>query len=276
MGEIIKKKRGRKPKYSILLNDNIENNDKIVNTEEENIILHLPITINEINQHNNNNDIFLFCNKEDKIIDKDSENEELIKSSSTTNKIICNNINKIITHLLNINKHTKCWWCKNSFDNPAVQLPEDYYNNTFYCIGNFCSYNCVKSYNLDLNDISIWKRESLINLLYYNTYSKYINIIPSPHWITLKEYGGILSIVDFRNNFIYNNKEYLLLHPPIISRQMQIEESYKLNKLREVPIDKVNKLYSDIESDYMIKRNKPLHNNHLNLEITMGLKKVTK
>ena len=49
---------------------------------------------------------------------------------------------------------------------------------------------------------------------------------------------------------LFNSKEYLVLHPPLISRQMQIEESYKLSKLKEVPIDKVNKIYSEIDSDY--------------------------
>jgi len=156
---------------------------------------------------------------------------------------------------------------------PPVQLPEDYYNNTFYCIGHFCSFNCTKSYNLDLNDLLLWKRESLLNLLYYLTYSEYKYIEPSPHWLILEEFGGILSIDDFRHNSIVNVKDYLILHPPLISRQIQIEESYKINKLREVPIDKLNKIYSDINNDYMIKRNKPISNAHLNLENTMGLVK---
>ena len=58
---------------------------------------------------------------------------------------------------------------------------------------------------------------------------------------------------------------------------MQIEESYKLNKFKEVPIDKVNRIYSEIESEYAIKRNNPIQMKQLNLETTMGLiKKKTK
>ena len=57
---------------------------------------------------------------------------------------------------------------------------------------------------------------------------------------------------------------------------MQIEESYKLNKLREVPIDKVNKIYSEIDSEYAIKRSKPVQSKQLNLETTMGLIKGKK
>ena len=134
----------------------------------------------------------------------------------------------------------------------------------------------MKSHNLDLNDSLSWKRESLMNLLYYKTYSEYKEIVTAPHWMTLEEYGGTLSILKFRENSVVNNKEYIVLHPPLISRQMQIEESYKLNKLKEVPIDKLNKIYSEIESEYKIKRSKPIKSNQLNLETTMGLIKSKK
>ena len=270
MSDIIKKKRGRKPKnFNILLqkNENIINNDDI-KTEEEKIILHIPITINDINlQENNDMSLFIKCeNNKKSTVHKNKTSEESI-SIIDTNK----NVNKIITYNMNFNKNTKCWWCKNYFDSPAVQLPEDYYNETFFCIGHFCSFNCMKSYNLDINDSSLWKKESLINFLYYMTYNKYIDINYAPNWISLEEFGGNLTIEQFRENSIINAKEYVILHPPIVSRQMQIEESYKFNKLNEVSINKINKIYSDIDSDYNIKLKNPIQSYQLNLESTMGL-----
>jgi hypothetical protein len=118
-----------------------------------------------------------------------------------------------------------------------------------------------------LNDNITSKRASLLNLLYYKTYSKFINIKSAPHWITLEEYGGHLPIEEFRENSINNNKDYLILHPPMVSRQMQIEESYKQSKYK-------NNL-SDSENKYMIKRNKPIMKQS-NLELTMGLIKKIK
>ncbi len=295
--EVVKKKRGRKPKTLITPKIDNSNDNKLVNSDEEKVILHLPITMNDINNsgydNNDNNDLDVFI-KPNEIINNNlivsSENNDIsihdhdktmgVSLSSTD---ICTmsmrTPNKIQSYHLNFSKNTKCWWCKNYFDSPPVQLPEDYYNNTFFCIGNFCSFNCSKSYNLSLNDTLIWKRESLLNLLYYETYSEYVNITPAPHWITLEEYGGTLSIEDFRQNSIVNTKEYLVLHPPLISRQMQIEESYKINKLKEVPLDKVNKLYSDIQpndSECIIKRTKPVQSAQFNLEKTMGLIKKRK
>ena len=286
MSELItKKKRGRKPKnFNTLLqkNDCIILSEEEINSEEEKVIFHLPITMDEINSLEPT-DISLFIKSENdikKIKSSDElETSENLKSSilSSSNKVLLNtSVNKIVTHNMNFNKNTKCWWCKNCFNSPAVQLPEDYYNETFFCIGNFCSFSCMKSYNLDLNDSLSWKRESLINLLYYMTYSEYKDINPAPHWITLVEYGGNLSIEQFRENSLINTKEYLVLHPPLISRQMQIEESYKLNKLKEVPMDKVNKIYSEIDSEYAIKRKNPIPSKQLNLETTMGLIKKKK
>jgi hypothetical protein len=134
----------------------------------------------------------------------------------------------------------------------------------------------MKKYNLELNDHLIWKRDSLINLFYYKIHKTYKEITPAPHWMILKEYGGCLTIEEFRNNFIINSKEYIILHPPLISRQMQIEESYNIQKLKEVPIDNLNRIYSDIETEYTIKRSNPIKSDQLNLEKTMGLIKKKK
>lgn len=275
MADSIKKKRGRKPKIYMNMNNKIDNNNIII-SEDENIIYHIPLKLHDIHNDDANMNLFLSYNNESNTNQKNDDiytSENNLSNTSVNKSSILNNVNKIITHTLNFTKNTKCWWCKYTFDTIAVQLPENYYNNTFFCIGNFCSYNCCKSYNLDLNDNLIYKRESLLNLLYFMTYSIYIPIKAAPHWIALEDFGGNLSIKQFRENFIANTQDFLILHPPLITRQMQIEESYVMNKYKEVPIGKINKLYSEIDSDYVIKRNKPIQSNQFNLESTMGLLK---
>jgi len=227
--EPIKKKRGRKPKHQHLLNNNINNNDsKNINTEEENIVLHLPITINEINTEiflKNDSDVPVTNNIHDT-----TANSSDILTTINQNNFINNNVNKIITHTINITPTTKCWWCKYTFTTHAVQLPENYFNELFYCIGHFCSFNCAKSYNISINDSLIQKRETLLNLFYYYTFSEFKEIIQAPNWITLIDYGGPLSIEEFRENSIFNLSEFTILTPPLISRQIHIEESYKSKK----------------------------------------------
>jgi hypothetical protein len=277
MTEYIKKKRGRKPKNKIP--DAISNNSAVHDTksEDENIILHLPITINDINNVPNIKSFFIkpTTDSNDKIKKSTTESpqEEYTIQDTKKNYI---NINKILIHNINIISTTKCWWCHYSFTTPSIQLPDEYHNNTFFCVGNFCSFNCAKSYNLNINDSLIWKRCSLLNLLYFQTYNKYVDIIPAASWLILTDYGGNLSIEEFRNNFIFNTKEYLVLHPPLISRQMQIEESYKINKNTNVPIGKLNKIYSEIDSELQLKRAKPISSNLMNLETTMGLTRTKK
>jgi hypothetical protein len=291
MAEIIHKKRGRKPKNYTIIHSQIENENKVIesiNTDEEKIILHLPITINEINDFDNydtvDNSLFIKSDKEIKIhtynnIVNDTDTTDSLKTpinNSICDKISINTVQKISTHNLHFTQNTKCWWCRSCFNTPSLELPEDYYNDTFFCIGHFCSFNCIKKYNLELNDHLIWKRDSLINLFYYKIHKNYKEITPAPHWMILKEYGGCLTIEEFRNNFIINSKEYIILHPPLISRQMQIEESYNIQKLKEVPIDNLNRIYSDMETEYTIKRSNPIKSDQLNLEKTMGLIKKKK
>ena len=124
MSEIItKKKRGRKPKKfnsNIIKADGSALPDEDVNSEEEKIIFHLPITMNEINNHEiASTDMSIFIKNEKdiknndsklnmcKIKSYDSDSIETLKSSSNINQInlISNNVvNKITTHNLNFTK----------------------------------------------------------------------------------------------------------------------------------------------------------------------------
>jgi hypothetical protein len=118
---------------------------------------------------------------------------------------------------LNFNKQTlsnetnidlNCWWCRNTIpsDFQIIGCPLKYTNESFICEGCFCSFNCVKAYIEDINHFNIKYRESigLLTLLYSKTFNQdilYSTIYPAPHWSLLKEYGGNLTIEQFRNEF---------------------------------------------------------------------------
>jgi len=275
------KKRGRKPKNKIIENKTI---DLEINSEEEPIIVHLPISledvVNESLQQPVENKIFIKSEKDLIKVNKHVENEEVLLKQINqklieTEKIFMlgKSVNKVNVYNIKFKPTSKCLWCKHSFDTPAIELPEDYFNETFYCIGNFCSWNCAKSYNIDINDSSTWKRESLLNLMFYKTYGDFKEIIPAPSWLMLEDYGGLLKIEDFRKLFVYNNKDYLVLHPPLITRQLQIEESYKKSNNTNMTANKLENIY---DGELVLKRNKPIESTNFNLEKTMGLKRKTK
>jgi len=279
MSEIIQlKKRGRKPKNKLIEN---KINDIPINSEDESIIVHLPISLNDVESiyyddiKTEENNIFIksesdFTTIKFKEENKSEETEDKL-IEKINQKILGKNLNKINVHNIQFKQNTKCLWCKHSFNTLPVEMPEDYYNETFYCYGHYCSWNCMMAYNIDLNDTATWKRTSLINLMFYKTYGFFKEIIPAPSWLMLEDFGGILEINNFRNLFIINNKDYLVLHPPMITRQLQIEESYK----KSLP-GIVNKIEIFQENDLALKRTKPIDANNFNLEKTMGLRRKVK
>jgi len=241
-----KAKRGRKSKGSLVTKINIVQDDNIP------IIAHLPININDNFEHNNTDNSLL--NEKNKEINLLKKKIQLLEKDNDDNLLY--NVSEDDT------KNTKCWWCRYSFTTPQVSLPEIFYKNKFKTFGVFCSYNCALSYNIDINDESISKRTSLLYYLYKKTYKKDIIINKASDWRVLQDYGGPISIDEFRNNFIMNSFEYNYIKPPFISRLYQIE---KISK---------NKIKTNKKDDYVLKRTKPLNTSKYTLESTMGLKKT--
>lgn len=134
-----------------------------------------------------------------------------------------------------------CFWCRNEFDSRVLGCPVKYYPSKYFrvynskitgeisscsdvsngisssnmqhgeevsreyylCDGIFCSFNCILAF---IKDNSRDPRYEDSCMLLNNIYSKVhntltFNITPAPHWRMLKEYGGSMSIKEFRKNF---------------------------------------------------------------------------
>lgn len=289
----IPKKRGRKPKKKI---NEIKNIKKELNSEEEPLITHLSINLQDVlNETEIDNltvddkvetvdstveseSIFikpehdLMNNTKDKYIEEINETENIEKEILRLKYKIfkLNRKANIEVNKVKFKNGTKCWWCKHNFDNPSVGLPELYFGDKFYCIGNFCSFNCALSYNIDCND-NVWKKTSLLNLLYYKTYGLNEKIICAPDWRQLKDFGGNLSISKFRSNSLVNNSEYTLLHPPLETRMHTFEKNLKVFKNNTS-----NSIYQkllDESGELVLKRSKPLKSNQYSLDKTLFIKK---
>jgi hypothetical protein len=247
-----KSKRGRRPKIPVIINKT-EN----LNSDTP-IIAHLPIDLSEvineqvdeifIKPENNDGEIKFLRKKIDELNLKLSKYEKNLKPSI----IPCNE-----------DKNIKCWWDRHSFNTPSIQMPESYFNGTFNCTGNYCSWECMMAFNIDINDENISKRTSLIYMMYKKTHNEYKEIKSASSWKILIDFGGIVSIDEFRNNLTLNCIEYNYIKPPIISRISYVEK---------IPIKKDDDEY--IKEDLVLKRNKPLKSSKYNLESIMGLKKI--
>ena len=115
-----------------------------------------------------------------------------------------NNIKKEITRC-----DIKCYHCHHNFDNMPFYLPFQYSQvmDRYKLYGNFCSPNCVKAYAL--NSKNFQNKTSIIGQFYRKLFGVEFTIHPAPSIYLLRDYGGSLTIEEFRKSF-YNNKRYTL------------------------------------------------------------------
>ena len=223
--EPIKKKRGRKKKWETTPFKNNYNTDGAG-----------PVTFEETNNFNDDlyntnalkfgnlcikvhdkdldQDITLnnyFVDKKDKCeiyLSSDEEDTTNIKKDTSKNlRIYTNNVDSSDDKLKITN--VRCFNCHHTFNNPPFFLPFDYSTtlNRYKLYGNFCSPNCVKSYGMS-NKIFEHKTY-LIGQFYRKLFGANFTINPSPSIYNLKEYGGKMSIEEFRKSS-YTNSRYTL------------------------------------------------------------------
>jgi hypothetical protein len=123
--------------------------------------------------------------------------------------------------------HTKlyCFWCCHSFECIPWGIPLKYSNNIFHVDGNFCSPECGAAYNFDQKDFKMWERYMLLNLLYNKViYPKYQKLKLAPPRRMLVQYGGNMTIEDFRRYCQNYTKDYLVNFPPMVSVPTVAEE----------------------------------------------------
>ena len=158
---------------------------------------------------------------------------------------------------------SNCWWDKCAFDTPPLEMPESYYNGIFNCCGVFCSWECMMAFNIDIGDENVSKRTSLIHLKYKKTYNVNRIIKPASSWKVLTDFGGTITIDEFRLNLTNADFDYNYIKPPMISRISYIE---KIPLKKDIDIFKTD--------DLVLKRSRPLKSSKYPLESIMGLTKI--
>jgi hypothetical protein len=134
----------------------------------------------------------------------------------------------------------KCWWCRHTFPKEwhplGMPLKYNKTNNEFICEGIFCSFNCIMAHLHSCDHQSIKYRDcgQLVTLLYREVVGKICwteKLIPAPSWKNLKEYGGKLTIEQFRETF---NKLQIM-------ERMQIKSAISFSTLHTINlVEKVN------------------------------------
>ena len=282
----IPKKRGRKPKEVVV------NQKHII--KEEPIILHLPIkgidkqnelfapkpfmNTNNFNQNYKNIDMTATtCHEVNDNQSKQDTVNKFKKLCSEYNNVI--ERDKVLPVFLEFNEYNKknewpsqsnidCLWCCHSFDNFPFGIPIKKVDNKYHMFGNFCSSECAAAYNFDnLRTCEAFERYSMLTYLY--SFEKKIK--PAAPRLTLKKFGGQLSINEYRKNNNVLDKNYKLLLPPMISLIPTIEEV----NINETSINSTDgSLLNFNDNELKLKRSKPLPDYCNTLENCMNLKLV--
>jgi len=223
-------------------------------------------------------DIYEYENYENKTVKEEKDDDE-----NKTNRIIKKNLKNIMYEFINANNEKKwpestdiyCWWCCHPFTWVPCALPEYYKKEKFYVNGCFCTFNCAASYNFSKNDNDKWERYTLLNLMYKKIYNtKFIKISLAPPREILKIFGGYLSIEEFRENTLKNEKTFTVIKPPLISIISKIEENVSnsaKNIKNNYPLTNetiLNKTHNNLK----LKRSKPVTNPNNTLQSFMDLK----
>ena len=230
-----KKKRGRKPKTNITINEN----PIFTSEENENKNLIIKINSNSINSIDN-------INQMDNQMDNQVGNQVGNQMDNQSDNKIDNNFNSI-NYEINNNKTYEngqiCWNCCHSFLNIIIGLPIKYIDEIFYTYGNYCSLECASRYcfdNLNNDSAEIYSIINLYNRIVNNSSKK---IKCAPHKLTLNIFGGPLTIEEYRKSF--NTSEYYnITIPPIVQLNTQIslpeknrhynKEHFKIYRKKEI------------------------------------------
>jgi hypothetical protein len=217
----VKSKRGRKKKWE---NSNFKNYTTnpcdSLNFVEKNS----DLSIEKNSETESGFNALNFGNLTIKVKAKESQNYSLsfISNSKTTDCAIeISDEEDQTTHKLEHKKIVKhksdriqvlnirCYYCHHLFENKPFYIPLKYSENLdrYKLFGNFCSPNCAKSYCL--SNKLLESKTHLLCKFYRELFGPSFNFSPAPCYLKLKEYGGNLTIEEFRK-FSYMNKDYTL------------------------------------------------------------------
>lgn len=110
----------------------------------------------------------------------------------------------------------KCWWCHQSFLQNPIGCPLKCVEECVYVThGIFDTWGCVFAYANTQKKCSEFKDSLQLVLKMYDECGLKGNINPAPHFSLLTEYGGVLSVEEYRSKYeTYTNTNNLYTKVP--------------------------------------------------------------
>lgn len=167
-----------------------------------------------------------------------------------------------------------CFWCAQQFEGRPVFIPYDEKKGTWHVYGNFCCPECALAYCLDeKEDTHIrWEKVSLLHRLYASVVGG--RIYPAPSRLILKQFGGRLSIEDYRATIRKRSVRVDIHYPPMVSLLATMDtkpiDFYETTMAKSfVPLN--SERVKKVEEGLRLKRSKPLKDKESTLDACMNL-----
>jgi hypothetical protein len=176
-----------------------------------------------------------------------------------------------------------CLWCCEQFSWKPAVIPSRYESDVmngqikgqYRVYGNFCCPECALSYLLEehIDTNARWERISWMHLIYGKVSGG--RLYPAPSRMTLKKFGGIYSIEEFRDLAITHKIRADIHYPPMVSLLATMDT--KPIDFYEAPIKQALPTYAFEregmgEDGLRLKRTKPLKERDSTLDACVQIK----
>jgi len=177
-----------------------------------------------------------------------------------------------------------CWWCCHECSSEPLRLPYKYdkLRDRFSMMGQFCSWECMKAWNINGKRYRTADIDQLITLLRKRVHGKIMPIRAAPSRYILKMFGGDVDIEEFRKGL--DSKWYQMpgsnYTPIVIHKYEDVKRVAKKEQIRdhhiteESKIDEINETETTNEN-FVLKRPIPLKRSKNDLATMLGLKTTT-
>jgi hypothetical protein len=176
-----------------------------------------------------------------------------------------------------------CWWCTLEIKGEEVHLPYKQDNQgKIHTMGKFCSWECVKTYNLKENNLKFGNIQGLITLTRKKMYGKITPLSCAPERYLLQKFGGPMTEKEFRAST--NKSDLPVLQMPQTANFLHYPvsaEKYIPKKKKDNSADVKEKMSriknSQVGAETLkLKRPIPIKRTDNNLESAMGIIRRTK
>lgn len=161
-------------------------------------------------------------------------------------------------------KGTHCWWCVHPMsDCYPLHMPYKYDDRTdiFTTTGEFCSWECMKAFALDMSTSRSGEIQSFIAVMRRKVLGKYVILKAAPKRQALKIFGGTLSIEEFRR---------------CSQQEAPVFVPYEKYICPTTPAVTVTSSEPSADETLKLKREKPLRRTTSKLESALGITRKSK